>query len=383
MPIDFSTRTWPQRDRERMSKPEAGLLAGSASRTFVSEGALTVKAIDFGGQMRAIPRECSAITALGLADGVVYGATSGEQSWLFQYALRSYCEAAIPLGAVPGCTQVGAVVVRPGGGALLAGGDEREHRLIRVSGLHLPGDVIQEWGVPSPRYEDLAVPVPGERIACLQASADGTRLVGLSEPSGVLFWVSTHDGTVTVVGEVDPVGFFGRTLVEDGDGTWYAFGTLGRLLCYDPSTETIEPTGVQVPCFPGRGPYARVTAAVLDDTERWLFVGDTEGLFSVVLLEEERVLTLGKPIPLGGVDHLVRIGDGRIYGIAGSREGMAHLFSHDPREGSLRDLGVCCATTEKAWYGYRFGALLATPEGRLIMGEDDHLGCVFSYFPPV
>jgi hypothetical protein len=62
---------------------------------------------------------------------------------------------------------------------------------------------------------------------------------------------------------------------------------------------------------------------------------------------------------------------------------MSHLFLHDPRPGGLRDLGVCCATVEKGWYGYRFGAMLATEEGRIVLGEDDYLGCLFSYFPPL
>ena len=93
MPIDLSNHKWPERDDEMRSKPEAGELSNSAYRTFVSEGSLYVKAINFNGLMRAIPRECSKITAMGFEDDVVYGATSGEQSWLFQYALRSYREA--------------------------------------------------------------------------------------------------------------------------------------------------------------------------------------------------------------------------------------------------------------------------------------------------
>ncbi|MBI2302048.1 MAG: hypothetical protein HYU66_24355, partial [Armatimonadetes bacterium] len=108
-----------------------------------------------------------------------------------------------------------------------------------------------------------------------------------------------------------------------------------------------------------------------------------EGLMSAVDLAEERVTTLGKPVHIGGIDHLVRLRDGRIYGVAGSRDGMAPLFVHDPREGGLRDLGVCCAVSEKGWYGYRFGAMTATSEGRILLGEDDHLACVFSYFPPL
>jgi hypothetical protein len=103
----------------------------------------------------------------------------------------------------------------------------------------------------------------------------------------------------------------------------------------------------------------------------------------VISLEDDTVTPLGKPVPLGGIDHLVCLRDGRLFGVAGGLDGMSHLFVHDPRVGSLRDLGVCCATLEKGWYGYRFGAMLATPEGRIVLGEDDYLGCLFSYFPPL
>jgi hypothetical protein len=27
--------------------------------------------------------------------------------------------------------------------------------------------------------------------------------------------------------------------------------------------------------------------------------------------------------------------------------------------------------------------MIATKEGRVILGEDDHLGCLFIYFPPL
>jgi hypothetical protein len=266
--------------------------------------------------------------------------------------------------------------------AYLAANNAGEGRIVKVTGLGAAGDVIQEWGFPLPKYEKVIVPVPGERIVQLVRSSVDDALFGLTSPGGVLFRFGLDNGELKVIGPVDAVKFFSPVLVEN-HGWLYTFGTVGKMMRYNPLYESVEAMDVRVPCFPGRGPYAKISAAVLDPCKERLYVGDTEGLLSVISLEDETVITLGKPVPLGGIDHLVRLRDGRIYGVAGGLDGMSHLFVHDPRVGDLRDLGVCCATVEKGWYGYRFGAMLATSEGRIILGEDDHLGCLFSYFPPI
>ncbi|MCD6350805.1 MAG: hypothetical protein J7M26_01690 [Armatimonadetes bacterium] len=384
MPLDLSNREWPRRDPELRGKPETGRLVASARKTFVSEGAVYVKAIDFNGLMRPIPRNSSAITSLALRGEVVYGATSGEESWLFQYALTSFRETALPLGPIPDCQSVRNSLAPAPDGSLYGAGKRADgtSALFRVTGLHLPGDIIQEWGIVQPNFETVGEPVPGEEVICLRADRKGARLYGLTAPSGNFFHFDLASREVHVVGRVDPIKFFSPVLVQGPDGEWYSFGTTGRMMRYDAAADSLEDTGVYVPCFPGRGPYARIAAAAVDAVQQRLYVGDTEGLLSVIDLPSGSVTTLGKPVPIGGIDHLVRLADGRVYGVAGSREGMAHLFVHEPATGALRDLGVLCATTEKPWYGYRFGAMVATDEGRIILGEDDHLGCLFSYFPP-
>ncbi len=313
MPIDLSNHKWPVRDKGVPSKPGGGELIGSAYKTFVSEGALYVRNIDFNGQMRAIPRECSAITAMGHENGVIYGATRGEQSWLFQYALLSYHEAAVPLCPIPDCTDVRGMAVIAGH-AYAGANEAQEGRIVKVSGLKLPGDVIQEWSMPRPRFETLSTPVPGERIAVLIGSRDGETIYGLTSPGGVLFGFQLEDSELTVFGPVDGAGFFGEALVEDNAGYVYAFGSVGKMVCYNPFTEKIDETGTHVPIFPGRGPYARISAAVYDGSLERIYVGDTEGLISVVSLADNTVITLGKPVPLGGIDHMVCLGDGRIFG---------------------------------------------------------------------
>ena len=386
MPLDLKMRSWPDRDPALRGKPETGKIVGSASRTFVSEGGLVVKAVDFNGRMAPIPRESSAITSLAPGDGLLYGATSGEQSWLFQYAFTPHREAAIPLAPIPDCCEVRQSLVLAPGDVLYGAGSSRpgeESHLFRVTGLHLPGDVIQEWGVPRPHFESLDVPAAGEQVVCLRLDSQGEMLYGLTRPGGILFTFTLSDGSVNVLGEVDPVRFFSPVLIEDARGTWYAWGTTGRMVRFEPWAGRIEAADLYVPCFPGRGPYARIAAAVCDPQTGCLTVGDTEGLLSLIDPEQEQVTPLGKPTPIGGIDHLARLVDGRIFGVAGSREGMAHLFVIYPGGGGIRDLGVLCATTEKGWYGYRFGAMIATKEGRVILGEDDHLGCLFIYFPPL
>jgi hypothetical protein len=171
-------------------------------------------------------------------------------------------------------------------------------------------------------------------------------------------------------------------LVESDGSDIYAFGAVGKVMRFNRFYAGLEETDMRVPCFPGRGPYARISAAAYDPSRQLIYVGDSEGLLSAISTEDDTVITLGKPVPLGGIDHLVCLRDGRIFGVAGGLDGMAHLFVRDPRAGEMRDLGVCCATVEKGWYGYRFGAMIATADGRIVLGEDDHMGALFSYFPP-
>jgi hypothetical protein len=380
MPIDLSNHKWPVRDIELRSKPESGELTHSAYKTFVSEGALYVRTIDFNGQMRAIPRESSMITAMGYDDHMVYGATKGEQSWLFQYALLSFREAAIPFCPIPDCTETTAIIVM-GHEAYAAANNATEGRIIKITGLGLPGDVIQEWGIPRAQFKDIVVPVPGERIAKMIRSSSGD-FYGLAAPSGTIFRFDPESGESDIIAPVNPIRFFGSVLVEDKEGSIYTFGAVGKMMRYTPYNNKFEATSVKVPCFPGRGPYAKISAAVYDPSQNRIYVGDTEGLLNAICLDDESIITLGKPVPLGGIDHLIRIKDGRIYGVAGGLDGMSHLFVYDPRVGSLRDLGVCCATVEKGWYGYNFGAMLSTPDGRIVLGENDHMGCLFSYYPP-
>jgi len=384
MKTDLENKQFPlRRDEDPRYKGKGaavGKVVRESARTFVTEGYLLTKALNFGGMNRPIPAGECAITSLTLAGDIIYGATSGTQAHLFQYQYQPHQEAVIPLGAFPGETSIRHALVALPNGRLFAAG----RKLYEISGTRFVGDVIQEWGVPTPKMEERAVPVEGEQVCCLLADPSGTSLYGLTEPSGTFFVYDVQDGYCRTLGPVDEIEHFSRDLAMDGEGRVYAAISAGEIAAYDPEADALEPSGMKVPSFPGRGLYTRVEAWACDPVRGRLYGGDVaDGLLFYLDLAACKVVSLGKPTMQPYMRGLTVIPDGRLYGLAGAKEGMAHLFVYDPDDGSTRDLGVPCTGTERRWYGYEFETLLSTPEGRLIFGETDRVSHVFSYFPPI
>jgi len=393
MPIDLSKKKWPDKNLSNAQKKESSALIHSASRTFVCEGNLYVRTVNTNGQVKEIDRENSKITALGYNGEAVYGATTGEKSILFLHSLESHCEVVAPLCAIENVSNTTAIIGYRDK-LILAGNNDVEGSLIRITNLGLLGDVIQEWGMPYAKQEVICVPLKGEKILSLHKSKMNENMIyGITSKTGSLFSYDVNTNEVNIISEVSPIHFFSSVIVEDDCGYIYTFGALGEMYSYNQLSKEYKTTDIKIDAFPGRGPYAKISAAVYDPSENKIIVGDTEGLISKVDLSCINdssltnnlpiVVSLGKPIAIGGIDFLVRIADGRIYGVAGGFDGMSHLFVHEPKIGGLRDLGVCCATVEKGWYGYVFGAMVSLPNGRIILGENDFLGAVFSYYPSI
>ena len=139
-----------------------------------------------------------------------------------------------------------------------------------------------------------------------------------------------------------------------------------------PFTKTIEATDLRVECFRGAFP-AKIAATALDDA-RQLYLGDTEGPSPTS--SRWRVVPLGKPVALRASTPFSCPMAASMAPPAAAR--MAHLFV-SAAAGALRDLGVLCATTEAMCAMYEYGGL---SEARIVLGEADHLGCLFNYFRP-
>ena len=403
--IDLSQKKFPDREREMKKKKIGRPIHNSAFDTFVKEGSLYVRSINCNRQIKDIDFYSSNITTLAYNNGYIIGATSGEKSVIFLQVLHSAYDCAAPIYELKETNNtVGIAPISLTD--IIIGSNNDKGNIIKITGVHGYGDVIQEWDYPYPEEEKL-LEIP-DKILTFKQSEKDKNIVYIITETGKFIVYNIEENSLNEIGILSE-NFFSKVICEGDDGNVYLFKELGGILIY--KDNKIEATGIKIPCFPGKGPYAIISAAIWKDNT--LIVGDTEGLLSKVILpnnaqctmhnaqfnalptedkggcssyQEEKeweVIPLGKPTSVGGIDFLVEITDGRIYGIAGSGDGMAHLFLYNPKKHSIKDLGVCCATVDKGWYGYVIGDMVACPDGHIVLGENDKLGCLFHYYPPI
>ncbi|MBQ7256652.1 MAG: hypothetical protein IJS60_03045 [Abditibacteriota bacterium] len=377
--IDLSQKKFPDREREMNKKKIGRPIHNSAFDTFVKEGSLYVRSINCNRQIKDIDFYSSNITTLAYNNGYIIGATSGEKSVIFLQVLHSAYDCAAPIYELKETNNtVGIATISLTD--IIIGSNNDKGNIIKITGVHGYGDVIQEWDYPYPEEEKL-LEIP-DKILTFKQSKKDKNIVYIITDTGKFIIYNIEENSLNKIGILSE-NFFSKVICEGDDGNVYLFKELGGILIY--KDNKIEETGIKIPCFPGKGPYAKISAAIWKDNT--LIVGDTEGLLSKVILPNEEckneIIPLGKPTSVGGIDFLVEITDGRIYGVAGSFDGMAHLFLYNPKKHSIKDLGVCCATVEKGWYGYVIGDMVVCPDGHIVLGENDKLGCLFHYYPPI
>jgi len=325
------------------------------------------------------PGEC-AITSLAIApDGVVWGATSGVRSHLFCYSpvprrVWDTFDGVYDLGVIEGARAVRRALVVAADGTVLGGISEaaagkKEGGLFRAQGR---------------KIELLPVPVPGECVAALALDRERGIAYGLSSESGTLFNVEVSSGKVSVKGKVTEVGAFSHVLVLDRTGSVYGAGPLGRLFRFDPQKDEIENLPLSLPTVAGREFYNRMDSAALDVSSGLIYGGGSaDGVIFAFDPERLTIRSLGKVIAEPRCRAITVGLDGRVYGVAGERDGMGHLFCYDPESDELRDLGIPYAASERTWHGYEFDAACTGLNGEIYLGESDRISHLFIYFPPI
>ena len=385
---DLDHRDWPvPTNRQEAFKQHGRLMRQGACPAFVSEGYTVVKELGIRGSSRPIPPGECAITSLAAGDGWVFGGTTGRRAHIFAYCSAPGTEEVVlDLTAFDEHTSIrNSLAYLPGHGLFAgtanpgcpgyAGGQ------VLAMNLWHGGDFIQEWGCGRIQPRLLGVPVATEGVACLIADPAAGRLYGLSDRTGVVFSVDAAGGEVRQYGPIDPLGRFSPLLILGPDGVVYGCGTAGRLMRLDVQAGTVQYAGLTLPSLAGRGQYFRLGAWAMDPRGGIIYAGDeADGVLMAIDVRGPSARLLGKPTAGPHVRALAVAEDGRVYGVAGQRDRIAHLFRCDPQRGELRDLGVLVAGTEKRWYGYEFDAAVAA-DGRIYLGESDRISHLFMYFP--
>jgi hypothetical protein len=352
----------------------------------VSEGYVMARTLGIRGSGPVIPAGESAITSLCAAGKWVYGATSGRKVHVFAYCALPGSEAVFDLCVLEGCVAAHNSIAWLDGHGLFLGarGADGEGQVFRIGVSALIGSVIQEWNPPAGEATPIALPVPGEGIACMVGDPLRARLYGLSDRTGTLFCVDPTAGDVRVYGHVDELERFAHVLGWGPDACLYGSGTRGRIWRFCPETQMLQDSGLRLPCMAGRGQYSRLGAWALDTRSGTAYAGDVaDGLLSALDLSSGRARPIGKPTAQPHIRALAVVPDGRVYGFAGSPGGIGHLFVYEPDTGALRDLGVMASAVDRRWYAYEVDCAVAGPDGRTYFGEAERISHLFVYVPPL
>ncbi len=335
-----------------------------------------------------IPDGESGITSLTVApNGNLYGATSGKHSHLFVLNPRhGYVQ---PLGTIPGATAVTHAVAVSASGDVYIGTSPEGH-LLKYTPHDEDNRAIQ-IGKSLP-VTDLGQPVPGESIFALTVDRKAGMLYGLTSPNAHFFKYSIEMGKFTDLGvvtkEIPPGEKFekdkmmSRMLVVDQGGSVFASGENGRLFRCALGSGKLEELPIHAPAVPGREPWTRVDAFLLDPSGA-IYGGTSDGYLFRLDPEKPTVTNLGKPLNQYRIDGLVRGPDGKLYGVGGDQEEMARLFSYDPATGAYDVLGFVDVNRRPyyTWQAYVIGAMASDDYGTVYIGEDERVSKLYLFYP--
>lgn len=376
-----------------------------------------------------IPADDSRIAALlAHSTGRVYGATTGQQSYLFRYDFMT--NKVFPLGQLPDAEGVHHSMVEGKNGQIFLGTGLNELDLINLTKdipqgrrtienqlwedikakyngydggrilLYDPrvGDsIIYLMDDPS-RVTDLGVAVPGNSIYAMTINATKEIIYGITYPDAHFFEyhiedkkMIDHGAWLTVKSYAGPERSWRsvpRALICMPDGKVYSSGDDGLLVYFDPEDEGFHKTTMRIP-----GEYwitrnywgYPVVEQLLEGPDGQVLGSTSDGFIFQADVENDRMRVLGKPM----LDRRVRamtIGhDEQLYMICGQKDDVCRMFSYDLSEdrAGFREYGVL-GVDRSPYYAkiaYQFDAMCTAADGTIFIGESDRRGKLFYYIP--
>lgn len=335
-----------------------------------------------------IPDGESGITSLAAApNGDLYGATSGARAHLLVLSPRhGYVE---PLGIIPHTSSItNAVVIATSGEVYL--GTSPDGHIVKYTPSDADIRQIQIGRLLS--VADLGQAVAGESIFTLVIDRGTNMLYGLTAPNAHFFSYSIADAKFRdfgVVANKIPFGekfekskMMSRMLVIDRSGKVFASGEDGAFFRFDPKAQRLEKLAIHAPAVPGREPWTRVDAFLLDPSGM-IYGGTSDGYLFRLDPDTLTVTNLGKPLNQYRIDGLVRAPDGQLYGVGGTEEEMARLFSYDPHTSAYNLLGFIDVNRRPyyTWQAYVIGALACGADGTIYIGENERVSKLYLFYP--
>ena len=376
-----------------------------------------------------IPANSSAVTSLLTAgDGKIYGATSGEETYLFMF--DPVINKVRHLGKIKGQQGIHHSLVEGKDGCIYigTGKDMFEEISLSKGGIGLEETIDKSlWkdiknhfkeysGGHLYRYnpklsnnkvklpqmpceaEDLGIPMANNSIYALAINPKGDEIYGITYPDGHFFIYNIQEKKFIQMGPVDEkIVFHGperfwrslpRALICDNSGRVFMSGTEGIIKYYNPLSKKIVSTDFKIP---GDNYYLQfyedytVVEYFSKDPSGLIYGGTSDGyLFS--LDPEMMVLrNLGKVRASRRLRCLTIGLNGKVYMMAGERSASkpCQFYCYDPRFGGFEDLGLLIADRSPYYYwrGQQFDSMTTGKDGTLFIGESERRSHLFLYFP--
>ncbi len=374
-----------------------------------------------------IPHNNCAITSLlAASDRKIYGATTGDTSYLFVFDPR--INKVRHLGRVAEAQSVHHALVEDGRGLLYLGTGLNPFTPLKLStggtDIHVDKSLWQDvkahfegyaggqlycydpaksdrtvklMGEPA-ELVSLGTPVPGNSIYCLAADPRRNRIYGVSYPDGKFFCYDIAAKAFRVIGEIDSeVVYHGperdwRSLpralyVDPGSGRVFTSGQEGKLVYYNPQTDSLVVSGSVVPGdrYPGEATTHPVAECFARAKDGWIYGGASDGHLFRFDPSTLTLHNLGKPRAERRLRCLAAAGDGSVYMFAGERKGAlpCKLYRYDPQSGSFSDLGLLVVDRSPYyhWRGYQFDAMVTGADGTIYFGESERAAHLWLFMP--
>lgn len=342
------------------------------------------------GRKSMVPGEM-AITSLEVdADGNIFGATSGEKSYLFKFSNTD--KKVVPIIEIDEKCGVTDSLVVSSGGVIWGATTKPDGAIFRY-----------DLNSSEPKLERLKILEDQEGIGCLKFDEKSNSLFGVTTPSGMFFAFNLKTGEIEFQsrGDEHGPGAFSESLALSpeqrcvyGARRWapirYSISKRGdihveeerwaNMFKYDIEEKKIIDLGVKIPFIPGKKIYARLDAMIYSRKERVFYGGErSDGLLFKYDPDSNEVICLGKPTPYPFIRGLTEGKNGIIYGISGRK--LCHLFKYNPENRELKDLGEVCASEPHPWVVYELDAMATGKDGKIILGESDRISHLFELNP--
>jgi hypothetical protein len=215
-------------------------------------------------------------------------------------------------------------------------------------------------------------------VACLTISWDATTIAGIAEDGRAFFLHRIDTGERRIV-EMPGNCELSKTIAAGPHGCLFFATVQGELYMLTAEGDT-DSLGLLPPVRDKQREGARVSSLMFSKRGD-LLVGGSDGRLFRHCLQSGECADHGQACAIPYLHALVETMDGRIFGVVGGPEDLAHLVCYDPAKDDWQELGILESHGRFPWAAYRIGPLALGPGDVIYAGENDRFGHLYAYHP--